>query len=116
MLINYNNKLINKNKNALMFEYGDINIPYDVGPEVLTGSTRLKSGTTQKMICNMITTAAMVRSGKVYENLMVDVVQSNEKLHTRAENIVIEATGVERSEARRLIDLSNAWLYVMSIS
>lgn len=74
------------------------------GPEVLTGSTRLKAGTTQKMICNMITTASMIRTGKAYQNLMVDVVQSNAKLHTRAENIVIEATGVDRAEARKLID------------
>ena len=75
-----------------------------MGPEVLTGSTRLKSGTAQKLILNMITTASMVRIGKSYQNLMIDVVQSNEKLCTRAENIVMEATGVERAVARRYID------------
>ena len=74
------------------------------GPEVLTGSTRLKSGTAQKLILNMISTASMVRTGKAYQNLMVDVQQTNEKLHTRAENIVIDATGVEREKARAAID------------
>lgn len=82
----------------------ELAIEVDCGPEVLTGSTRLKSGTAQKLILNMISTASMVRSGKAYQNLMVDVMQTNEKLHTRAENIVIEATGVERAEARRAID------------
>ena len=73
-------------------------------PRSLTGSTRLKSGTAQKLILNMISTASMVRTGKVYQNLMVDVMQNNEKLHTRAENIVIDATGVTRPEARSAID------------
>ena len=82
----------------------DIAIEVEVGPEVLTGSTRLKSGTAQKLILNMISTASMVRTGKVYQNLMVDVMQNNEKLHTRAENIVIDATGVTRPEARSAID------------
>ena len=63
----------------------DLAIEVEVGPEVLTGSTRLKSGTAQKLILNMISTASMVRTGKVYQNLMVDVMQNNEKLHTRAE-------------------------------
>ena len=82
----------------------DLAIEVEVGPEVLTGSTRLKSGTAQKLILNMISTASMVRTGKVYQNLMVDVMQNNEKLHTRAENIVIDATGVPRPEARSAID------------
>lgn len=82
----------------------DLAIEVEVGPEVLTGSTRLKSGTVQKLILNMISTASMVRTGKVYQNLMVDVMQNNEKLHTRAENIVIDATGVTRPEARSAID------------
>ena len=83
---------------------GKAAIEVEVGPEVLTGSTRLKSGTAQKLILNMISTASMVRAGKAYQNLMVDVMQTNEKLHVRAENIVIDATGVERAEARRAID------------
>lgn len=82
----------------------DLAIEVEVGPEVLTGSTRLKSGTAQKLILNMISTASMVSTGKVYQNLMVDVMQNNEKLHTRAENIVIDATGVTRPEARSAID------------
>lgn len=82
----------------------ELAIEVDCGPEVLTGSTRLKSGTAQKLILNMISTASMVRMGKVYQNLMVDVVQTNEKLCVRAENIVMQATGVNRTEARRVID------------
>ena len=82
----------------------DLAIEVNCGPEVLTGSTRLKSGTAQKLILNMISTASMVRIGKAYQNLMVDVMQTNEKLHTRAENIVMDATGVERSVARHAID------------
>lgn len=82
----------------------ELAIEVDCGPEVLTGSTRLKSGTAQKLILNMISTASMVRTGKAYQNLMVDVQQNNEKLHTRAENIVIEATGAERTRARECID------------
>ena len=69
------------------------------GPEVLTGSTRLKAGTVQKLILNMISTATMVGIGKAYENLMVDVQQTNEKLRARAQNIVMEATGCTREEA-----------------
>ena len=82
----------------------DLAVEVDCGPEVLTGSTRLKSGTAQKLILNMISTASMVRIGKAYQNLMVDVMQTNEKLHTRAENIVMEATGVERTQARQAIE------------
>jgi N-acetylmuramic acid 6-phosphate etherase len=74
------------------------------GPEVLTGSTRLKAGTAQKLVLNMISTAAMVGIGKAYENLMVDVVPSNKKLDVRAEKIVMEATGVNKDEARKYID------------
>lgn len=95
------------NKESAVGRAADIAIEAEVGPEVLTGSTRLKSGTAQKLILNMITTASMVRIGKSYQNLMIDVVQSNEKLCTRAENIVMEATGVERAEARRCINEAN---------
>ncbi|GGF93861.1 N-acetylmuramic acid 6-phosphate etherase [Rhodococcoides trifolii] len=78
----------------------DVAIEVATGPEVLTGSTRLKAGTAQKLVCNMISTAAMVRTGRVYENLMIDVRPTNEKLVDRAERIVAEATGVEAAEAR----------------
>lgn len=77
------------------------------GPEVLTGSTRMKAGTCQKLILNMISTATMVRTGKAYENLMVDVVQTNEKLCVRAQNIVMEATGVDRAIAKEKIAQAN---------
>lgn len=69
------------------------------GPEVLTGSTRLKAGTVQKLVLNMISTGCMVRIGKVYQNLMVDVQQTNEKLVVRGQNIVMEATGCTRERA-----------------
>ena len=92
------------NKGSAIGKIADIAIEAEAGPEVLTGSTRLKAGTTQKMILNMITTASMVRCGKAYQNLMVDVVQSCDKLCVRAENIVMDATGVSREEARTAID------------
>lgn len=74
------------------------------GPEVLTGSTRLKSGTAQKMILNMISTGSMVGIGKTYQNLMVDVMQTNEKLVTRTENIVMAATTCSRKEAAEALE------------
>lgn len=92
------------NKGSAVGKAADVAIEVEVGPEVLTGSTRLKSGTAQKLILNMISTGAMVRIGKAYQNLMVDVVQSNQKLQTRAENIVMEATGTDRPTARTTID------------
>lgn len=98
---------ISCNKGSAVGKAAQLAIEVEVGPEVLTGSTRLKAGTAQKLVLNMISTASMVRSGKAYQNLMVDVVQTNEKLRVRAENIVIEATGVERSQARRSIDEAN---------
>lgn len=77
------------------------------GPECLTGSTRLKAGTAQKLILNMISTATMVRCGKTYENLMVDVVPSNEKLRVRAENIVMEAASVTQEQAQEALRQSH---------
>ena len=69
------------------------------GPEVLTGSTRLKAGTVQKLVLNMISTGTMVRCGKAYQNLMVDVQTTNEKLVVRAQNIVMDACGCDREQA-----------------
>ena len=92
------------NEGSLIGTHADLAIEPVVGPEVLTGSTRLKAGTAQKMILNMISTGAMVGIGKAYQNLMVDVVQSNEKLRSRAENILMAATEITRDEARRLLD------------
>jgi len=74
-----------------------------VGPEVLSGSTRLKAGTAQKLLLNMISTAAMVRSGKVYQDLMVDLHASNAKLKARALNIIVQATGCSLEEAAYLL-------------
>jgi N-acetylmuramic acid 6-phosphate etherase len=77
-----------------------------VGPEALTGSTRLKSGTAQKLVLNMLTTASMIRIGKSYENLMVDLSVSNEKLAARATRILVEATGRTADEAEHYLKAS----------
>lgn len=77
----------------------DIAICPEVGPEVIMGSTRMKSGTAQKLVLNMITTTAMVRLGKVYENMMIDLQMTNLKLHERAKRIVMTITGIEYDEA-----------------
>jgi N-acetylmuramic acid 6-phosphate etherase len=77
----------------------DISIAPVVGPEVLTGSTRLKSGTAQKLVLNMLSTASMVRTGKTYQNLMVDMIASNQKLVGRAIRIVMQATDCAEAEA-----------------
>ena len=95
------------NKDSEMAKYSDVAIEVVVGPEVLTGSTRLKAGTAQKMVLNMISTGSMVAVGKAYQNLMVDVMQTNEKLVVRAENIVIEATDCDRDTARRALKAEN---------
>ena len=92
------------NKGSEIGKEADLAIEPMVGPEILTGSTRLKAGTAQKMILNMISTGAMVGIGKVYENLMVDVVQTNEKLCVRARNIVMMATECGPDEAQKLLE------------
>ena len=81
----------------------DVAIVPIVGPEVVTGSTRMKAGTATKMVLNMITTGAMIRIGKTYGNLMVDLRATNVKLTDRAERIVVEVCGVSRDEARTLL-------------
>jgi N-acetylmuramic acid 6-phosphate etherase len=78
----------------------DIAIEVDTGPEILTGSTRLKAGTSQKLVINMLSTSTMIQMGKVYGNLMVDVSATNAKLVTRAHNIIIAATGVDAATAQ----------------
>lgn len=80
-----------------------ISISPVVGPEVITGSTRLKSGTAQKLVLNMLSTGTMIKLGKVYGNLMVDVRATNEKLVERAKKIVCEATGTTREEAEKIL-------------
>ena len=77
----------------------DIELTAIVGPEVITGSTRMKAGTAQKLILNMLSTGTMIRLGKVYGNLMIDVKTSNKKLEERARHIVMEATGCSRDDA-----------------
>jgi len=93
--------------NAAIFEPADIAICPVVGPEVLTGSTRMKSGTAQKLILNMISTATMVKLGKTYENLMVDVNATNDKLKARALRIVMQATDCDESTAEAALNASN---------
>jgi N-acetylmuramic acid 6-phosphate etherase len=91
---------ISCNANAPLLSAADISICAEVGPEVVTGSTRMKAGTAQKLILNMLSTAAMIRSGKVYQNLMVDLHASNEKLVARAIRIVMQATDCDAAAAR----------------
>ena len=88
---------------ASMRAVADIMILPIVGPEAITGSTRLKAGTATKLVCNMITTGAMIRVGKSYGNLMVDLRATNAKLADRAERIVMEVSGVSRDHARDLL-------------
>lgn len=85
----------------------DINLCAVVGAEVLTGSTRMKSGTAQKLILNMLTTASMIRSGKSYRNLMIDVSASNEKLYARAVRIVMQATECDYQCAKDAFDTAD---------
>ena len=82
----------------------DIAIVPVTGPEVVTGSTRMKAGTATKLVLNSITTGAMIRIGKTYGNLMVDLMATNVKLKDRSERIVMEVCGVDRAEARRLLE------------
>lgn len=95
--------ICNVEKPGLSF-LSKVTIQLLTGPEVLTGSTRLKAGTSQKMVLNMISTASMVHMGKVYSNLMVDVQTLNEKLKVRAINIVCEATGSDETTARKELE------------
>ncbi|MBQ1614941.1 MAG: N-acetylmuramic acid 6-phosphate etherase [Selenomonas sp.] len=85
--------------NAAIAEYADIALLPVTGAEVVTGSTRMKAGTAQKLVLNMLSTVTMIKLGKVYGNLMVDVKTSNAKLEERAKNIVMEATGCSREES-----------------
>ena len=92
------------NSNSEIGKRADVAIEVIVGSEVLTGSTRLRAGTSQKMVLNMISTASMVRTGKAYRNLMVDVVQTNEKLVARAQGILMEATGISGEDAVQVLE------------
>lgn len=90
---------ISCNPQSAMTGLADISITPVVGPEVVTGSSRMKAGTAQKLVLNMLTTGAMIRTGKVYGNLMVDVEATNAKLVERQKNIVVEATECSREQA-----------------
>jgi N-acetylmuramic acid 6-phosphate etherase len=92
---------------APILEAADIGIGIPVGPEILTGSTRLKSGTAQKLVLNMLSTTSMIRLGKVYDNLMVDVQVSNEKLAGRARGIVMQITGLQAEAAGQLLEAAH---------
>ncbi|MFN8493623.1 MAG: N-acetylmuramic acid 6-phosphate etherase [Caldilineaceae bacterium] len=95
------------NPNSPMAAAAPIAIEIITGPELLTGSTRLKAGSAQKMVLNMLSTCAMVKLGKVYENLMVDVQPTNSKLRQRATRIVAEITGLEPAVAHELLQQAN---------
>lgn len=98
---------ISCNPTSPIAEIAEIAICPVVGPEALSGSTRLKSGTAQKLILNMLTTASMIRLGKSYQNLMVDVKATNEKLVARAIRIVIQATECDEATAKETLNNTN---------
>lgn len=95
------------NGDSEVSKVAQISIAPVVGAEVVTGSTRLKAGTAQKLVLNMLSTGTMIKLGKVYGNLMVDVKATNEKLVERAKRIVCEATGVERGQAEKTLKETN---------
>ncbi|WP_290489759.1 MULTISPECIES: N-acetylmuramic acid 6-phosphate etherase [unclassified Aerococcus] len=95
------------NQQAKISRFAQIPIEVDCGPEVLTGSTRLKAGTAQKLILNMLSTVSMIGIGKVYQNLMVDVQATNEKLEERSKRIIMAATECTYEDAARYFEAAN---------
>ena len=95
------------NQQAKISRFAQIPIEVDCGPEVLTGSTRLKAGTAQKLILNMLSTVSMIGIGKVYQNLMVDVQATNEKLEERSKRIIMAATECSYEEAASYFEAAN---------
>jgi N-acetylmuramic acid 6-phosphate etherase len=95
---------LTSNENSTISNYADIKIEVVTGPEVLTGSTRLRAATAHKMILNMISTASMIKTGKVYKNLMVDLNASNYKLRERAKQMVCSITDVSYKEAEAVLE------------
>lgn len=91
------------NPDSKMKPYTDVYIYTPTGAEVITGSTRMKAGNAQKMVMNMITTASMVKTGKVYENMMINLKPTNKKLRERMIGIVIEMTGLSHDDAEKLL-------------
>ncbi len=98
---------ITSNKGSLLDTISDISICPDTGAEVITGSTRMKAGTVQKIILNMLSTAAMIKQGHVYENLMINLKPTNIKLAQRCINIVMTITGKTQEEAEDALEKSN---------
>ena len=98
---------ITSNGDTLITKSAKISIITDTGSEVITGSTRMKAGTAQKLILNMLSTVAMIKLGNVYENLMINLRPTNDKLTRRMVRIVTEITGLGEDEARKLLDESN---------
>jgi len=95
------------NKNSEISKFAEVNIEVVPGPEILTGSTRLKAGTSQKLVLNMISTASMIGIGKVYKNLMVDMQSTNIKLIERSKRIIMEATDVDYDTASKFYEQAN---------
>ncbi len=95
---------ISSNSNSRTFAYADRSILIDVGPEIITGSTRMKSGTAQKLVLNMITTTSMIRIGKVYKNLMVDLMPVNSKLINRSIRLIMEVCGCDEATAEEAFE------------
>ena len=106
---------VTANRKSPLVKAAHIAITPDVGPEVLTGSTRLKAGTAQKMVLNMLSTATMVRLGHAYENLMIDLTKTNRKLRDRAKRILMEATGKNVSDVEHALRQSKHNLRVALI-
>jgi len=90
---------ISSNQNAEIAKLASVSLLPEIGPEPIAGSTRMKSGTVQKLILNMLSTASMIKLGKVYKNLMVDVKATNEKLYARGVRMVMQVTGVDENTA-----------------
>ena len=111
--LNYANELgcetvgITSNENTLITKSAKISIITDTGAEVITGSTRMKAGTAQKIILNMLSTVAMIKLGNVYENMMINLRPTTEKLKLRMIRIVKEITGVCEDEAKQLLEMSD---------
>ena len=97
------------NKDTAVLEASDIKICTQTGPEVITGSTRMKAGTAQKLVLNMLSTCAMVKTGKVYENLMINLKPTNIKLKDRMIRIVSDIKNCDKETAEKLLEENN-WI------
>ena len=107
---------ISNSPNALISQVASVGIEAITGPEVVTGSTRMKAGTAQKIILNMITTTAMIQVGKIFKGYMVDVQPTNQKLKQRASNILVKITDLSPEDARRVLEENDFDLKVAIIS